>query len=144
MRLNRNNAPDIIRHYDIVVDTCDNFTTRYLINDACIILKKPWVYGAICQYEGQLSVFNYGDGPTYRCLYQEMPAEGSYTNPAESGLLGMLAGMIGCWMAMEAIKLITGFGEVLSGRLLSIDIRNHSFKTITIHPVEQNKQIKNL
>ena len=144
VRLSSGNILDIFGNYDIVVDATDNFPVRYLINDACIIKKIPWIHGAIYRYEGQLSVFNYRNGPTYRCLYPEVPAEGSYMDPAESGMLGVLPGMIGCYQASEAIKVITGFGDVLSGILMSIDIQNNSIQTFTIHPVAKNKQIKSL
>ena len=144
VRLNKSNILNIFQNYDIVVDATDNYPAHYLINDACVIMKIPWVYGAICKYEGQLSVFNYRNGPTFRCLYPEVPAEGICKDPLESGLLGVLPGMIGCYQANETLKIITGFGDVLSGILMSIDIQNNSIQTFTIRPVAKNMQIRNL
>ncbi|UZO79253.1 ThiF family adenylyltransferase [Aquimarina sp. ERC-38] len=117
------NAFDIIRSYDIVVDGTDNFETRYLINDVCIQLHKPVVYGAIYKFEGQVSVFNYQDGPSYRCLFPETP-QNSIPNCSEVGVLGVLPGIIGTMQANEVLKIIIGNLPVLSGRLL-----NYSAKT---------------
>lgn len=116
--LNRENALEIIANYDLVIDASDNFPTRYLINDACVILDKPFVYGALHGFEGQVSVFNFEGGPTYRCLFPVMPGTSELPNCDENGVLGVLPGIVGSFQAMEAIKAITGTGEVLSGQLL--------------------------
>lgn len=125
-RLENKNALDILSGYDVIIDGTDNFATRYLVNDACVLLNKPLVYGAIYKYEGQVSVFNYNDnsgkpGPTYRCLFPAPPASGSVPNCSEIGVLGVLPGIIGTLQATEAIKIITGIGEPLSGKLLLFD-----------------------
>jgi molybdopterin/thiamine biosynthesis adenylyltransferase/rhodanese-related sulfurtransferase len=117
-RLNRANALELIRAHDLVVDGSDNFATRYLVNDACVLAERPLVYGAIQGFEGQASVFNYKNGPTYRCLFPEPPAPGTVPNCSEAGVLGVLPGLIGTLQATEAIKILTGIGEPLSGRLL--------------------------
>lgn len=117
-RLNRANALELIRAHDLVVDGSDNFATRYLVNDACVLADRPLVYGAIQGFEGQASVFNYKNGPTYRCLFPEPPAPGTVPNCSEAGVLGVLPGLIGTVQATEAIKVLTGIGEPLSGRLL--------------------------
>ena len=117
-RLNRANALDLIRAHDVVVDGSDNFATRYLVNDACVLAGKPLVYGAIQGFEGQASVFNFNSGPTYRCLFPEPPAPGTVPNCSEAGVLGVLPGLIGTVQATEAIKVLTGIGDPLCGRLL--------------------------
>jgi molybdopterin/thiamine biosynthesis adenylyltransferase/rhodanese-related sulfurtransferase len=117
-RLNRANALELIRAHDLVVDGSDNFATRYLVNDACVLADRPLVYGAIQGFEGQASVFNHKNGPTYRCLFPEPPAPGTVPNCSEAGVLGVLPGLIGTVQATEAIKVLTGIGEPLSGRLL--------------------------
>jgi molybdopterin/thiamine biosynthesis adenylyltransferase len=144
LRINTDNILDIIKDYDLVFDATDNFATRYLINDACIITGKPMVYGAIFKFEGQVSVFNYEEGPTLRCLFPSPPVEGSYLPPEESGLLGILPGMIGCYQASEAIKIITGYGEILSGSMLSVNIKANSFHSFNIPVVEKNRKISRL
>jgi sulfur-carrier protein adenylyltransferase/sulfurtransferase len=125
-RLTSDNAMDIIREYDVVADGTDNFPTRYLINDACVLLGKPNVYASIHQFEGQVSVFNYKNangetGPNYRDLYPEPPAPGVVQDCAEGGVLGVLPGIIGSLQALEVIKVITGLGETLSGRFYMFD-----------------------
>lgn len=125
-RLTSDNAMDIIREYDVVADGTDNFPTRYLINDACVLLGKPNVYASIHQFEGQVSVFNYRDangetGPNYRDLYPVPPAPGVVQDCAEGGVLGVLPGIIGSLQALEVIKVITGLGETLSGRFYMFD-----------------------
>lgn len=120
--LNKENALKIIRNYDIVVDGCDNFETRYLINDTCSILGKPYVYGAISAFEGQVSVFNYRNGPTYRNLFPnetEMPD----IPTSEKGVMGITPAVIGSIEASEVIKIIGGFGNVLSGKLWTINLQ---------------------
>lgn len=120
-RLTEHNIYDIIRQYDLVIDGSDNFPTRYLVNDACVALNKPLVFGSVFRFEGQVSVFNYQGGPDYRDLYPEAPDPGEVPNCAETGVIGVLPGMVGTFMANEAIKVICGMGEVLSGKLLTID-----------------------
>ena len=105
--INPKNALEIIENYDLVVDTSDNFPTRYLVNDTCVILKKPFVYGALHGYEGQVSVFNYKGGPTYRCLFPHMPKENEVPNCNEHGVLGIIPGIIGNLQALEAIKAVS-------------------------------------
>ena len=127
--LNRENVFDIFKDYDLVVDASDNFPTRYLINDACVILKKPFVYGALHSFEGQVSVFNYEGGATYRCLFPKMPQANEVPDCNENGVLGIIPGIIGNYQALEVVKLITGVGEVLSGKLLLFDgLSQHSQK----------------
>jgi len=116
-RLTRANAIERVSDVDVVVDGSDNFPTRYLLNDACVLAGRPFVYGAIQGFEGQVSVFNLGEGPTYRCLFPEPPEPGTVPNCAEAGVLGVLPGVIGTVQATEAIKVLTGIGEPLSGRL---------------------------
>ena len=144
VRLNTENALDIIGDFDVVLDGSDNFSTRYLVNDACVILGKPFVYAAISTYAAQLSVFNYKEGPTYRCLFPEAPAPGEVPTCAEAGVLGVLPGLAGTWQALEAIKIITGIGETLSGKLLCFDLLSNTFNTLNIKPVEENRNISRL
>jgi molybdopterin/thiamine biosynthesis adenylyltransferase/rhodanese-related sulfurtransferase len=131
-RLTSANALDIIGGYDIVVDGTDNFATRYLTNDACVLLGKPNVYGSIFRYEGQASVFGVKDGPCYRCLFPEPPPPGSVPSCAEGGVLGVLPGIVGTIQATETIKLILGIGETLAGRLLLIDALSMQFRAMTL------------
>ncbi|WP_353718185.1 HesA/MoeB/ThiF family protein [Dyadobacter sp. 676] len=117
-RLSADNATDLLSGYDLVIDGSDNFETRYLVNDFCVELNKPFVFGSILRFEGQVSVFNYKGGPTYRCLFPDAE-EGD--NCAEAGVMGVLPGIIGTYMANEAIKIVAGIGEPLSGKLLVIN-----------------------
>ncbi|MCI0701285.1 MAG: molybdopterin-synthase adenylyltransferase MoeB, partial [Planctomycetia bacterium] len=117
-RFTSKNAMDIVKHYDIVVDGTDNFPTRYLVNDVCVLLNKPNVYGSIFRFDGQSTVFDPRVGPCYRCLYPEPPPPGEVPSCAEGGVLGILPGVIGCIQATETIKLILGIGEPLIGKLL--------------------------
>lgn len=142
--LSTKNALDLIRDYDIVVDTSDNFPTRYLVNDACVILNKPFVYGALHGYEGQVSVFNYKNGPTYRCLFPNMPKENEVPNCNEHGVLGVIPGIIGNLQALETIKVVTGIGEVLSGKLLILDGLQQSYQKIKFKIQPENLKIKEL
>jgi adenylyltransferase/sulfurtransferase len=119
--LNSNNALDLFRDYDIIVDGTDNFPTRYLTNDACVLLGKPNVYGSIFRFDGQVSIFATKGGPCYRCLYPEPPPPGLVPSCAEGGVLGVLPGVVGTIQATEAIKLIIGAGDPLIGRLLLFD-----------------------
>jgi adenylyltransferase/sulfurtransferase len=116
--LETENALRLIQKYDIIVDCSDNYATRFLVNDACVLLQKIVVYGSIYRFEGQVSVFNFQNGPTYRCLFPELPTEESTTNCSLSGVIGVLPGIIGVLQANEVIKIITGIGDVLSGKLL--------------------------
>src|SRR5437879_2565551 len=131
-RITSENALDLIRPYDIVVDGTDNFPTRYLTNDACVLLKKPNVYGSIFRFDGQASVFYPGKGPCYRCLYPEPPPPGEVPSCAEGGVLGILPGLIGCIQATEAVKLILGKGSTLIGRLLLYDALSMKFQEFKV------------
>jgi len=126
------NALDILKDYDIVADGTDNFPTRYLVNDACVLLAKPNVYGSIFRFEGQASVFATEKGPCYRCLYPEPPPPGLVPSCAEGGVLGILPGLVGMIQATEAIKLILGKGESLAGRLLLVDALNMKFRELKL------------
>lgn len=128
VRLTSENALDIMRDYDIVVDGTDNFATRFLVNDACVLLGKPNVYGSIFRFEGQASVFDAKHGPCYRCLYPEPPPPGEVPSCAEGGVLGILPGIVGLIQATEIIKLILGKGKTLIGRLLAFNALDMKFK----------------
>jgi adenylyltransferase/sulfurtransferase len=130
--LSSENALEILRDYDLVVDGTDNFPTRYLVNDACVLLKKPNVYGSIFRFEGQATVFAYEDGPCYRCLYPEPPPPGLVPSCAEGGVLGILPGIIGVVQATEAVKIILGIGETLKGRLLLYDALGMRFRELKL------------
>src|SRR5579872_4351697 len=141
--LNWQNALDILRDYDVIADGTDNFPTRYLVNDASVLLGKPNVYASIFQFEGQVSVFNYRDasgvpGPNYRDLYPSPPPPGLVPSCAEGGVLGVLPGIIGSLQALEVIKIITGVGETLSGRFYIFDALNFESRTFRIRPREDN------
>ena len=131
-RLTSHNALEILRDYDIVVDGTDNFATRYLTNDACVLLGKPNVYGSIFRFEGQASVFAAPDGPCYRCLVPDPPPPGEVPSCAEGGVLGVLPGMIGTIQAAEAIKLVLGAGSTLVGRLLLVNALDMQFHTMRL------------
>jgi molybdopterin/thiamine biosynthesis adenylyltransferase/rhodanese-related sulfurtransferase len=132
IRLNRHNAFDVIGDYDVVVDGTDNFPARYLINDACVLLGKPVVYGAILRWEGQASLFAHEDGPCYRCLFREPPPPGLVPSCAEAGVLGALPGVIGSIQALETIKLLLGQGDLLAGRLIILDALSMRFREVGI------------
>src|SRR5271154_1376844 len=143
------NALEIIRDYDIVADGTDNFPTRYLVNDACVLSGKPNAYGSIFRFEGQASVFATEEGPCYRCLYPEPPPPGLVPSCAEGGVLGILPGLVGVIQATEVIKLIVGIGEPLVGRLLLVDAAAMSFRTLKLRknpecPVCGTHEIKEL
>lgn len=123
-RLSSENIMGLIQDYDIIVDGCDNFPTRYLVNDACVMTGKPNVHGSIFQFEGQASVFYPGKGPCYRCLFPEPPPPGAAPSCAEAGVLGVLPGLVGCVQALETIKLILGVGKPLIGRMVYFDTLN--------------------
>ena len=131
-KLTNKNALELFAHYDIIVDGSDNFSTRYLVNDACVLTNKPLIYGAIYRFEGQVTVFNYKQGPSYRCLFPEAPKQGSVPNCSEVGVLGVLPGIIGVYQANETLKIILGIGKVLSEKLLIIDALNSSQMELNI------------
>ena len=131
-RLTSANALEIMREYDVIVDGTDNFATRYLTNDACVLLGKPNVYGSIFRFEGQASIFAMPDGPCYRCLFPNPPPPGLVPSCAEGGVLGVLPGIVGTIQATEALKLILGIGDPLVGRLLLIDAMGMRFHTVRV------------
>jgi adenylyltransferase/sulfurtransferase len=131
-KLTSENALELFKDFDIIVDGTDNFPTRYLVNDACILLGKPNVYGSIFRFEGQVTVFGMPDGPCYRCLYPEPPPPGLVPSCAEGGVLGVLPGIVGSIQAMETIKLILGRGENLIGRLLLFDALGMKFRELKL------------
>jgi sulfur-carrier protein adenylyltransferase/sulfurtransferase len=133
-RISSENALSILEPYDIVVDGTDNFPTRYLINDACVLLNKPNVYGSIFRFEGQATVFNYEGGPNYRDLYPEPPPPGMVPSCAEGGVLGILPGIIGVIQATETVKIILGQGNTLSGRLLLYNALEMKFRELKLRP----------
>jgi adenylyltransferase/sulfurtransferase len=149
-KLSSENALEIIKSYDIVIDGSDNFPTRYLVNDACVLLNKPFVYGSIHQFEGQVSVFNYEHGANYRDLFPKPPAPELAPNCAEGGVLGVLPGIIGSMQALETIKVITGIGETLSNKIFAfnaLDFRSHTIRIQKDpdNPISgKNQTIKNL
>lgn len=132
VRLNSENALEIIQAYDIVIDGTDNFPTRYLTNDACVFLKKPNIYGSIFRFDGLATVFKADEGPCYRCLYPEPPPPGMVPSCAEGGVLGILPGTIGLIQATEAIKLIVGIGRLLIGRLIVYDALQMTFRELKL------------
>lgn len=131
-RLSSENALGLFKQYDIIVDGTDNFPTRYLVNDACLLLGKPNVYGSIFRFEGQVTVFGMPDGPCYRCLYPEPPPPGLVPSCAEGGVLGVLPGIVGSLQALETIKLILGRGESLAGRLVLFDALALKFRELKL------------
>lgn len=145
LRLDKSNALSIIKDFDVIIDATDNLEARYIINDSCVILNKPMVHGSIFKYEGVVSVFNYNGGATYRC-YNPVSAKNDAKNPkpSEVGLFGVIPGIIGTFMANEVIKILTGTGEVMSGKVLLINIFNNTFKTIAINNFPENHNIKEL
>ena len=132
MKLTSANALELFREFDIVADGTDNFPTRYLVNDACVLTGKPNVYGSIFRFEGQASVFATEDGPCYRCLYPEPPPPGLVPSCAEGGVLGILPGLVGVIQATETIKLILGQGDSLAGRLLLVDALGMKFRELKL------------
>ena len=132
LRLTSDNALDIIKDYDVVADGTDNFPTRYLVNDACVMTGTPNVYASIFRFEGQVSVFATEDGPCYRCLYEEPPPPGLVPSCAEGGVLGILPGFVGTLQATEVIKLLADIGDPLVGRLLMIDALPMNFRTLNV------------
>ncbi len=140
--LAKDNALEIIQDYDVIVDASDNFATRYLVNDACVILNKPFVYGALHDFEGQVSVFNHNDGPTYRCLFPKMPRMEEIPNCDENGVLGVIPGIVGSLQALEVVKILTGVGEVLSGKLLIYNGLSQENRLVQFNTNPKNKTIK--
>ena len=142
LRVDSSNSLRILQNFDIIVDATDNLSARYIINDACVNVNKPMVHGAIYKYEGAISVFNFQGGATYRCYNPEIK-EADYKNPipSEVGLFGVLPGIIGTYMANEVIKIITGNGEILSGKVLLINILNNTFNTIAVENLPENHNI---
>ena len=141
-KLTFQNAIDLCKQYDIIVDGTDNFETRYLINDACVIVGKPVVFGAIYKFQGQVSVFNYNNGPTYRCAFPNKPKKDAVPNCSEVGVLGVLPGIIGTLQANEVLKIILGIGKVLSGKLLCYDALSN--QTTTLHIKKNEAEIENV
>ncbi|NOW93764.1 adenylyltransferase/sulfurtransferase [Mucilaginibacter sp. SG564] len=137
-RLNADNAEKLIKEYHIIIDGSDNFTTRYLVNDICVALNKPLVFGSIFKFEGQVSVFNYKGGPNYRDLFPEPPPNDEVPNCDDAGVIGVLPGIIGTYMANEAIKIICGFGETLSGKLFSMNALDNS---MSVYQITKQKQV---
>jgi len=141
-RLTNNNALDLVGQYHIIVDGSDNFSTRYLINDAAVLQNKPVVFGSIFKFDGQVSIFNYNEGPTYRCLFPLPPEHGKVPNCSEAGVIGVLPAVIGALQANEVLKIICGMGDLLSGKLLTFNMLTmeqqlYSFKkNLNIH-IEQ-------
>lgn len=131
-RLEASNALAIFENYDLIIDGSDNFPTRYLVNDACVLLNKPYIYGAIYRFEGQVAVFNYKGSSTYRDLFPEPPMPDMAPNCAEAGVLGMMAGIIGSLQANEAIKIIAEIGEPLAGKLLIVEALSMNFRTFKV------------
>lgn len=142
--LDASNALGLLTDYDLIVDGSDNFQTRYLVNDACVILGKPFVYGAIHRFEGQVAIFNYQNGPNYRDLFASPPPPELAPNCAEAGVLGVLPGIIGCLQANEAIKLLAQIGEPLTGRLFVIDALTLTSRTIRIPKLPDSPKITEL
>lgn len=134
VRLSRENARDLVRGYDLVIDGSDNFPTRYLVNDACVLEGKPFVYGAVLQWEGQVSLFGAPGGPCYRCLFAEPPAAALVQNCAEAGVFGALPGIVGSTQALEALKYLIGTGESLAGRLLILDALEMRWREMALRP----------
>jgi len=142
--LTKDSALAMFENYDIIVDGTDNFPTRFLINDACVFLNKPYVFGAIYKFEGQVSVFNFNNGPTYRCMVPEQPDSSEIQSCASIGVIGVLPGIIGCYQANEVIKMLTGIGNVLSGKLLMIDALRMDHNIISIEKSKEFSFISKL
>lgn len=131
-RINKSNIMDLIKDYDIVVDGSDNFPTRYLVNDACVLLKKPLVSGAILKFEGQVTTVLPGEGHCYRCLFEEMPPPGLVPSCQEAGVLGAITGVVGALQATEVLKLVLGKGDVLKNTLLIYDALRTTFRRVKV------------
>jgi adenylyltransferase/sulfurtransferase len=144
IRLTAGNALKFIAEFDMVIDATDNFSTRYLINDACLILNKPWIYGSVYKFEGQVTCFNYKGGPTLRCLFPDTADHENVADPVEVGLLGALPGLIGTMQAVEAIKIITGAGEGLSGKLLQYNMMKNEYTLVEFPLLSRSREITRL
>ena len=131
IKLNQENAANVISDYTVIVDATDNFQTRYIINDACIKVGKTWVYGSIYKYEGQVSVFNYQGGPTLRDLYAHLKDKENVPDPSKAGLFGILPGIIGSLQAAEVIKIVTGIGIILSGKLIIYNMLDNTMNMVS-------------
>jgi molybdopterin/thiamine biosynthesis adenylyltransferase/rhodanese-related sulfurtransferase len=143
-RLTADNALQLFGNYDVIVDGSDNFVTRYLVNDACVLTDKPLVYGAIYTFQGQVSVFNFEGGPTYRCLFPDPPDPKDAPNCSEIGVVGVLPGMIGTLQASEVIKVVTGVGQPLSGTLLLLDVLTMKQQMVKLSRVEAAARVTEL
>jgi len=145
LRIDAKNAIRVFENYDIVVDATDNYEARYVISDACVILGKPVVHGSVYKSEAQVAVFNYNGGPTYRCLhpYVKDPAL-RHPRAEDAGILGVLAGITGTIMASEVLKIITGTGEILSGKVLLVNTFNYQFTVIKIKSIPENHNIREI
>lgn len=132
LRLNASNALEILQHYDVIVDGTDNFPTRYLLNDACVFLKKPLVHAGVIRYEGQISIFDSTQGPCYRCIFPEPPPAGVIPTCREAGILGVIPGILGLLQANETLKLLLGIGKPLRSQLLLVDALNMDFRKVNI------------
>lgn len=138
LKLDSSNSLNFLKNYDVIVDATDNQETRYVISDACVTLNKPMVHGAIYKYEGLVSVFNYNGGPSYRAFNPPVSKDFKNPSPSAVGFFGVLPGIIGTYMANEVIKIITGAGEVLSGKILVFNIYNNSFSTFSINKITED------
>ncbi|MFN8890248.1 MAG: ThiF family adenylyltransferase, partial [Cyclobacteriaceae bacterium] len=143
-QMNSQNALELLSPYDLIIDCTDNFPTRYLLNDASVLLNKPLIYGSIFRYEGQVAVFNYQGGVTYRDLYPQPPSPGTVPTCEEGGVLGVLAGIIGCLQANEALKILSGSAPSLSGKLLLFDSLSNETTIVNIPPKNERKKISEL
>ncbi len=141
LRIDSENIENLFSEFDVIIDGSDNFSTRYLVNDMCVLLGKPLIFGAIFQFSGQLSVFNFNGGPTYRCLFPEPPGSNGLPACADAGVLGVLPGIIGSMQALEAIKVICGIGNVLSGKVLLYDALNQETKTVRLSLNKENLKL---
>ena len=144
LKLDKTNVLDLLNKYDIIVDGTDNFSSRYLLNDACVMLGKPLVSGSVFKFEGQVTVFNFQDGPTYRCLYPEPSAQREMPSCNDIGVVGVIPGIIGLLQANEVIKIIIGAGEILSGKLLTIDALSMQFNLFSFEADSKNKTVETL
>jgi len=143
-RFSEKNAEQLLDEYQMVLDGTDNFSSRYLINDACVLFNTVLIHGSINRFEGMVSVFNFQNGPTYRCMFPDCPDPSTVPTCAEAGVIGVLPGLIGCWQAWEAIKVLTGIGEPLSGKVLLYDSLSQTMKKVTLKPLPQSRQISSL
>ena len=132
------NIADLIKDYDFVIDGVDNFPTKFLINDACVMGHKPFVHAGIIRFKGQLMTYVPGEGPCYRCVFHDMPPKDAVPTCKQAGVIGAIAGVIGCLEALEAIKYICGIGELLTGKLLTFDALKGDFRTIKLPPRDSN------